>query len=76
VMDGHSREIGDGYTFTTVTWFWIWTIIGDRARRGKLDFLNGWWVQQGAAVGAHFPPVSIKDHTVGSVVASLRVPNT
>ena len=38
--------------------------------------LENWWVQQDAALGAHFLPVSVKDHTISSDVASLKVPNT
>ena len=40
-------------------------------------FLSGnWWVQQGVALGARFLPASVKDHTISSDVASLKVPNT
>ena len=38
--------------------------------------LGNWWVQQGAALGARFSPVSVKDRTASSDVASLKVPNT
>jgi hypothetical protein len=38
--------------------------------------IEDWWVQQGVALGARFSPVSVKDGTVSSDVASLKVPNT
>jgi hypothetical protein len=47
---------------------------GGKWKNGFL--LGNWWVQQGAALGARFLPVSVKDHTVSSDVASLKVPNT
>ena len=51
-----------------------WIIIGDQAKLGTLDVdLIG---QQSRALVALVLLVSIKDRTVGSVVASLNVPNT
>ena len=47
---------------------------GGKWKNGFL--LGNWWVRQGAALGARFPPVSVKDRSVSSDVASLKVPNT
>jgi hypothetical protein len=76
VIYGHSREIGDGYNITTITWIQRinnWRSGGNWKNR---FLLGNWWVQQGATLGAHFLHVSVKDHTVSSDVASLKVPNT
>jgi len=40
-MDGHSREIGDGYNITTITRIQRWIIIGDWAGSQKIDFCWG-----------------------------------
>ena len=31
----------------------------------NIFLLEDWWVQQGVALGARFPTVSVKDRTVG-----------